>query len=193
MEAGTDKARPEEPGGNLLPAERMERSRLRLQIVQTIASLIGMTAIVIAYVQFEESERREEQSIYRTISADWNEHLRLFVDQPALRPYFFDARPVAAGDPNADAVYAVAAVRIDLMDSILAHMNARGWSGEATAGWREEFKDAFASSPAMCAEMARTSAHFGLLGESANAGCRALNLRQGGRRKPSLSKDTAAR
>jgi hypothetical protein len=170
----------------------MERSRLRLQIVQTIASLIGMTAIVIAYVQFQESERREEQSVYRTISADWNEHLRLFIEQPALRPYFFDAKPVAAGDPNADAVFAVAAVRIDLMDSILAHMNARGWSDKATAGWREEFKDAFATSPALCAEMARTSAHFGLLSESANAGCRALKLSEGGRRKPNLQKGPAA-
>ena len=182
MAVGTDEARPNDLG----PAERMERSRLRLQIVQTIAALVGMTAIVIAYVQFQESERREEQSVYRTISADWNEHLRLFVEQPELRPYFFDARPVAAGDPNADAVYAVAAVRIDLMDSILAHMDARGWSNEETAGWREEFKDAFASSPALCAEMAKTSAHFGLVRGAANAGCRELSVRDGGRRKPQL-------
>ena len=188
MTAGTDKARPDD----LAPAERMERSRLRLQIVQTIASLIGMTAIVIAYIQFQEGERREEQSVYRTISADWNEHLRLFIEQPQLRPYFFDAKPVAAGDPNADAVFAVAAVRLDLMDSILAHMNARGWSRDATAGWREEFKDAFASSPALCTQMARTSAHFGLLRDSANAGCGELRLSEGGRRKPKLQKGPAA-
>lgn len=170
--------------GDLSTGERMERSRLRLQIVQTIASLVSMIAIVIAYVQFQESERREEQGVYRTISADWNEHLGLFVEKPGLRPYFFDGKPVGPGDPNADAVFALAAVRIDLMDSILAHMHARRWPDAETAGWREEFKDAFASSPAMCAQIARTSAHFGLVRDSANAGCRELNLGQGGRRKP---------
>ena len=82
---------------------------------------------------------------------------------------------------------AVAAVRIDLMDSILAHMSARGWSDQETAGWREEFKDGFAASPAMCAQIARTSAHFGLIRKLANAGCSELNLREGGRRKPRLA------
>ena len=185
----------EEPGRAVAasPIERMERSRLRLQIVQTIAALVSMTAIVIAYVQFQESERREEQSVYRTISADWNEHLRLFVEKPDLRPYFFDGAVVAPGDPNADAVFALAAVRIDLMDSILAHMNARGWSNAETAGWRAEFKDAFGSSPAMCVQIARTSAHFGLVRDSANAGCRQLNLQGGGGRKRSSSKSPTPR
>ena len=179
MAAGTEKATDKSAMG-----ERMERSRLRLQIVQTVASLISMIAILIAYVQFQEGQRREEQGVYRTISADWNEHLGLFVEKPALRPYFFDGKTIESGDPNADAVFAVAAVRIDLMDSILAHMHARRWPDAETAGWREEFKDAFAASPAMCAQIARTSAHFGLVTDSATAGCRQLSLGEGGRRKP---------
>ena len=75
-------------------AYKIEKTRLWLQIVQTSAALISMVAIVIAYYQFEEGQRREEQSVYRTISTDWNEHLRLFVDKPEFRPYFFEAKPI---------------------------------------------------------------------------------------------------
>jgi hypothetical protein len=177
----------------LSSTEKMERARLRLQVVQTCASLISMTAIVIAYYQFQEGERREEQSVYRTISTDWNEHLRFFVDKPEFRPYFFEAKPVVAGDPNADAVYAVADVRIDLMDSILAHMNARGWSEEETEGWRSTFRDAFSSSPVLCAEIAKTSAHFALVRMPAKAGCQQLKLERSGHRKPVISNRATSR
>jgi hypothetical protein len=162
----------------------IERTRLRLQIVQTSAALISMVAIVIAYYQFEEGQRREEQSVYQTISTDWNEHLRLFVDKPQFRPYFFEAKPVAPADPNAEAVYAVAEVRLDLMDSMLANMDARNWSEEETAGWRATFRDAFAMSPVLCEVISKTSAHYALLKKPAEAGCEQLKLEQGGRRKP---------
>lgn len=173
--------------------DKIERTRLRLQIVQTSAALISMVAIVIAYYQFQEGQRREEQSVYRTISTDWNEHLRLFVDKPQFRPYFFEAKPVASDDPNAEAVYAIADVRLDLMDSILANMDARDWSEEETAGWRSTFRDAFAMSPVLCDMISRTSAHFALLKKPAEAGCEQLKLQQGGRRKPVISNRSSSR
>ena len=176
-----------------LGSVHIERTRLRLQIVQTSAALISMVAIVIAYYQFEEGQRREEQSVYQTISTDWNQHLRLFVDKPQFRPYFFEARPVGPGDPNSEAVYAVAEVRLDLMDSMLANMDARNWSEDETAGWRSTFRDAFATSPVLCDVISRTSAHFALLKKPAEAGCEQLKLEQGGRRKPVNSNRATAR
>jgi hypothetical protein len=174
-------------------AYRIEKRRLWLQIVQTSAALISMVAIVIAYYQFEEGQRREEQSVYRTISTDWNEHLRLFVDKPQFRPYFFEAKPVAPGDPNIETIYAIAEVRLDLMDSMLANMDARNWSEDETAGWRSTFRDAFAMSPVLCDLLSKTSAHFALLKKPAEAGCERLELEQGGRRKPVNSNRAAAR
>ena len=174
-------------------AYRIEKKRLWLQIVQTSAALISMVAIVIAYYQFEEGQRREEQSVYRTISTDWNEHLRLFVDKPQFRPYFFEAKPVAPGDPNTETIYAIAEVRLDLMDSMLANMDARDWSEDETAGWRSTFRDAFAMSPVLCNVLSRTSAHFALLKKPAEAGCERVELEQGGRRKPANSNRAAAR
>ena len=174
-------------------AYKIERTRLWLQMVQTSAALISMVAIVIAYYQFEEGQRREEQSVYRTISTDWNEHLRLFVDKPQFRRYFFEAVPVPPDDPNAEAVYALADVRLDLMDSILANMDARDWSEEETAGWRSTFRDAFAMSPVLCDMISRTSAHYALLKKPAEAGCEQLKLEQGGRRKPAIAHRATSR
>jgi hypothetical protein len=174
-------------------AYKIEKTRLWLQIVQTSAGMISMVAIVIAYYQFEEGQRREEQSVYQTISTDWNGHLRLFVDKPQFRPYFFEAKAVAPGDPNAETIYAIAEVRLDLMDSMLANMEARDWSEDETAGWRSTFRDAFAMSPVLCEVLSKTSAHFALLKKPADAGCEQLELEQGGQRKPVRSRASARR
>jgi hypothetical protein len=151
--------------------ERREVWALRLQGMQALISIGGVVLIVIAYAQWGAAQRREEQDVYRTISKDWNEHLKFFVERPDLRPYFFAGRAVDPRSPDVERVYAVADVRLDLMDATLTHMEARGWTIEETYGWRATFTDGFRQSPAMCSVFFETYEHYSLLREIAREGC----------------------
>lgn len=164
--------------------ERREEIKLRLEYAKLATSLLGIVVIWIALQQWEASQRQEreaqrleDQKAYNLIATNWNEHLRMFVERPFLRPYFFQGEPIDPNHNNYNAVSAIAEVRIDLMDSILTHAAARRWSDREVAGWHETFRDAFRASPIMCAHYKETVSHFGLIAKDARIGCATPNKR----------------
>ena len=157
--------------GTIVTKSKLERLKIGLDVYQAILATLGLVALWFAYTQWEASEAREQRDVYRTISKDWNDHLLFFVTKPELRPYFFDREQLTPNDPNAGLVFAVADVRIDLMDAILTHIKFKGWTAQETAGWQTTFRDAFRTSPALCEVFQETSEHYGLIKPVAKEGC----------------------
>lgn len=153
------------------PSAPFEKTKLGLQIAQTIAAVIGATAILIAFFQWQEGQRRAEQDVYRTISKDWNDHLKFFVENPELRPYFFSGLPLDPNNQQAERIHAVADVRIDLMDAVMTHMQVQGWTGKEGQPWRRTFEDAFRNSPVLCDTIFPTWSNYGLVVDVAIKAC----------------------
>lgn len=78
----------------------------------------------------------------------WREHMTLFLEHPKLRPFFFDGAKVADGEPLLGEAEAMADLRLDAMDRVLA---AARLGDIDVSGWKPTFERAFKTSPMMCA------------------------------------------
>ncbi|MEX0284077.1 MAG: hypothetical protein AB3N23_05655 [Paracoccaceae bacterium] len=149
----------------------LEIWKFRLQVFQTLLSVVGLIALLLAFAQWRASVRRDNLNTYVLLAQGWNNHLMTFVEKPDLRPYFKDGLDVSADDPLAQRVLAVAEVRLDLMDGLLTYISQQGWTPDETSGWQNTFRDAFASSPALCRVHAGSTSSYGLINPLARSQC----------------------
>jgi hypothetical protein len=82
-----------------------------------------------------------------------NEILKIFVEHPELRPYFYEGKVIKRDDEEYSQVMTVSEMFLDFIDSFhddyvydLPGMDA---NGETRHFWEQYFKDLFASSPAL--------------------------------------------
>jgi uncharacterized protein HemX len=152
-------------------AQRREEIKLALEYAKLALSLVGLSAIVFAGLQWRVANQVADNAIYQRMAGEWRDHLKTFVDKPDLRPYFESKRPVAPSDEIEQAVLAVADVRLDVADAILTYAALRGYRERDITGWRTTFANAFRTSPVLCTRIAETRANYGFIVPIATEAC----------------------
>lgn len=112
-------------------------------------------AMVFAGIQTKLSRNAVIAQTWQNLTQPGNDISKVFVDHPRLRPYFYDGKQVKKGDPDFDAVMAVAEMYLDFIDSFqddyVFDLPGMAKDGENRRLWNQYFKDIFVSSPALCA------------------------------------------
>ena len=152
--------------------EKRENIKLYIEVSKLIVQILGSIAIVIAFMVYRDSINKGDQDTYRFISTDLNDHLKIFVDHPELRPYFFDGEVLPKVGPVRLLVESVADVRLDKMDAILTYFKRRGASDKDIEGWTTTFQNAFKQSPALCDAIRGVEANYGYIVPIAKQSCK---------------------
>jgi hypothetical protein len=119
-------------------SERREEIKLMLEYAKMVLSLAGILTIVFAGLQWRAANQVANEAVYQKITTEWNEHLKIFIEKPELRPYFESNKELIANDQNTQSVLALADVRLDVEDAILTYAAFRGASSEIV-GWNNTF------------------------------------------------------
>jgi hypothetical protein len=151
-------------------AERREEIKLVLEYVKVAFSVAGVATVLFAVLQWRMANLVATETGYQRMTNEWRDHLKSFVDKPKLRPFFEDKKQLASDDPNAQAVLALADVRLDTADAILTYAAFRGASDEI-GGWKNTFSHAFRASPVLCARLNETKENYGLIVAIAKDAC----------------------
>jgi hypothetical protein len=149
---------------------RREKIKLGLEYVKIAISLAGVVTIVLAVWQWQMANVVAKEAAYQRIASEWRDHLKTFVDKPDLRPYFEEGKALDLNYDKAQAVLAVADLRLDTADAILTYAALHGASNEI-GGWKSTFARAFQTSPTLCARLKETKSNYGLVVEIADAVC----------------------
>jgi hypothetical protein len=152
-------------------AERREEIKLKLEYAKMIVSVAGIVTILFAGLQWAASNRTNTEAVYQRMASAWTDHLKTFIDKPALRPYFEGGKALGLGDGNEDIVFAIADVRLDVADAILTYAALHGYSDQI-GGWKRTFADAFRTSPVMCSRIQQVRKNFGLVVPIAIEACK---------------------
>jgi hypothetical protein len=151
-------------------SERREEIKLVIEYVKLALSVAGVFAIVLAVLQWRTANLAAKEAIYERMTTEWRDHLKSFVENHELRPYFEESKQLGPNDQNAQAVLALADVRLDTADAILTYAALHAFSGEI-GGWRRTFAHAFQTSPTLCARLKQTRSNYGLLLPVADEAC----------------------
>jgi hypothetical protein len=170
-------------------AERREEIKLVLEYLRLVTLVGVVAAAVFGGLQWRIANQNTElanknakfasqvadENVFRLMLNEWSEHLRIFLDQPHLRPYFESEKVLSSDDPNYQSVLAFAEIRIDLMDSILLYATSRKLPDEVVQGWEGLFNKKFKTSPVMC-DLLRDSgtrnSGYGQIGKVWERACR---------------------
>jgi hypothetical protein len=153
-------------------SERREEIKLRLEYLKAATSVLGIALVVLAVLQWRASNINNTQGLYQHMTKEWSDHLRLFVEKPALRPYFEESVPLAPTDERRQEVLAMATLRVDAMDAILTFAQIQGVSAEID-GWRNTFAATFRRSVVLCDLLRERKAEYGLVVAVSTEACRA--------------------
>jgi hypothetical protein len=144
-------------------AQRREEIKLLLEYVKVGLSLAGVAAVLVAICQWQLANQIATETVYQRMTNEWRDHLKSFVDKPLLRPYFEEGKPLVSNDPeHAQAVLALADIRLDVADAILSYAAFRKKSDEI-GGWKNTFSRAFQTSPVLCARFNETKNNYVLV------------------------------
>jgi hypothetical protein len=123
-------------------------------IAAGVSAVLVPAALWVAARQWREMARQTERSvlairssIYQSFASQLQEIALLFVDRPELRKYFYDNCEPPEEEPSATQVRALAAVILDLMDTVVVQVIAIPERDRDV--WFQFFRDLRASSPAI--------------------------------------------
>lgn len=85
---------------------------------------------------------------YQNMTAQMADMDRFFLENPALRPYFFNGEELPSASDDRARVLAVAEMYVNLMDNVLTQLPTLSQGGIA-ADWEAYFGDVYRSSPAI--------------------------------------------
>jgi hypothetical protein len=151
-------------------AERREEIKLILEYVKVAFSLIGVATVLFALLQWRLANLTATETGYQRMTNEWRDHLKTFVEKPALRPFFEERKQLASDDKDTQAVLALADVRLDTADAILTYAAFHGASNEI-GGWKNTFSRAFRASPVLCTRLNETRDNYGLILDVAKEAC----------------------
>jgi hypothetical protein len=122
-----------------------------------IISLFGVFSLVFIVWQTHLTTVNMQASMYATIGTQTLEMDKVFIENPGLRPYFYeDIDIIEEKDKDKEKynqVMAIAEYKVDLFDSIktqLGYIPKDKDKNEDRATWDSYFADSFDKSPALC-------------------------------------------
>ena len=113
-------------------------------IIQTSVAVIGFGAVVYQLGQVERSVRSATRWSIYDLAARVKQSI---IDSPELRPYFHEAREIAAEDKNYDKVMAVADLFCLYLEKIATQ--GEGISKENRKAWGKYIRGVYESCPAI--------------------------------------------
>ena len=147
-------------------AERREELKLLVEYIKLAASVAVAFSVLFAGLQWASANEAAQRAnlaatlaLYQRMTDEWRTHLKTFVEQPQLRPYFEERKELKADDENRQRVLALADVRLDVMDAVLSYAAMSGVSN-AIAGWKNAFSRAFRTSTVLCARLKETESNY---------------------------------
>jgi hypothetical protein len=152
--------------------EQREEIKLKLAYANFLVSLGIIASLIFAGLQWREGSNSATEASYQRIVDQWHDHIKIFIEKPKLRPYFEEGMPMRENDPDAQAILAIADIRLDTMDAVLTFGDF--WFGQAVIkGWRITFQNAFRTSPVLCQRFEKTKDNYGLIVQIGDAECHA--------------------
>jgi hypothetical protein len=153
-------------------SEREERTKQFMEWVKIVIGILGVGTLFIGYNQLVASNLAAKETVYQRMTSEWRDHLKTFVEKPQMRPYFEEGKQLTSSDSDtAQAVLALADVRLDTADAILTYAAMHGASARID-GWKNTFARAFKTSPTLCSRLSETKANYGLIVEIGDKACR---------------------
>ena len=147
-----------------------EEIRLILEGIKAVLLLAGIAAVMFTALQWRTSNLLTKENMRTVTESVWRSHTELFAERPYLRAYFYEASNIDAEDVNTSEILAVADIRLDAMNAILADVSRREMQ-EDVVGWVNTFTDAFRNSPVLCTRLRETAPKYGLIVPVAEKGC----------------------
>jgi hypothetical protein len=147
-------------------AERREELKLIIEYVKLAASVALAFSVLFAGLQWLSANEAAQKAnlaanlaLYQRMTNEWRDHLKTFVDHPHLRPYFEEMKELKADDEHRQRVLALADVRLDVIDAVLSYAAMSG-RGNAIAGWKNAFSNAFRTSTVLCDRLKETESSY---------------------------------
>ena len=127
------------------------------EVQQTIVPIIGFF-LIIASLFFADMQIK---AYIDTLNLQANQDLmsnlldvdQVFIDNPDLRPYFFDGKKISPTDRNYNKVLAIADYEIDFFGSVLnevSYSQSYASEKETRQSWDQYMHTSFKESPIMC-------------------------------------------
>lgn len=137
--------------------------------ISLLLSLAGSIGVIVSlwllYRQTGIFNRQLMVGLQQSLSDYTLEISRLFLQNPDLRPYFFEGQPISESDPNYLRAAAVAEVMLDIFWTMMSEVKSiRGSkfaSEEARVQWRAYVGDCFASSPILTSFLTKRQDWYG--------------------------------
>jgi hypothetical protein len=148
------------------------RATSLLGLCVSIASIGAVAISFYALKQADTSARLSRAAgAYQEMVSRSEDVDKVFVEHPAMRPYFRDKKPLSRADEDYNLAAAIAEMRLDAFDDLLQFPDLMGLGSQAES-WRNTVRDAFRDSPLMCDLVVSHKANYGpTIVELANEGC----------------------
>ena len=141
------------------------------EVLNVIFSVLGLLSLYFlleqtrgTFVQAQHLARSVENGAYQSITTELLELHKLYLEHPALRPYFRGGRDIRPDDPNYQQALVLAEYQLDFFDSFWVQSeqmpNILDRNGPAWLSWLSYMKDSFAQSPIMCRHLDTVKAWY---------------------------------
>jgi len=123
-----------------------------------------MVGVVVAVQQLIQVRKNSYQTAYDTVSREWLQLDRNFVEKRDLRPYFFESKAIDRNDSKYAEVDATAHYVLNFVDYAIASIDQLGPPNSgtyvATNVWHQYMQKTYFNSPIICDNLKRYAAGY---------------------------------
>jgi hypothetical protein len=141
------------------------------EVLNVVFSVLGLLSLYFlleqtrgTFVQAQHLARSVESGAYQSIANELLELHKLYLEHPALRPYFRDGRDLGPDNPNYEQALVLAEYQLDFFDSVWVQSEQMPQildrRGAQWLSWVAYMKDSFALSPIMCRHLDRNKTWY---------------------------------
>ncbi len=122
----------------------------------TLFEALSLFGLVLVWVQVKGAGDALHSTAFQGLSTQQTEINKVLLERPHLRPYFFDGKPLVAGDPLFPEVQGAVDMHLDFFDSYFTQSRFIGHlenDADTQVAWEEYIRKTARSSPVMCARL----------------------------------------
>mgnify|MGYP001033360364 CR=1 FL=1 len=131
------------------------------RILDTVQATVVIAGVIVASQQLIQLRKNSSQTAYDTVSKEWIQLDRHFIENRDLRAYFFEKKPISKNEPQYAQIDATAHFVLNFLDYALATADHLGplKSGMfiETDVWTKYIQKTYFSSPIVCDNLKRFS------------------------------------